>query len=90
MLLERVLQGEGVDDRAEHAHVVALRAVHAGARSLEPAEDVAAADHDADLDPLGVHLGELGREGLQRLGLDSEAPSSPQSASPLSLRTTRG
>ncbi len=31
-LLERVLQGQGVDDRGQHAHVVGLGAVHARRR----------------------------------------------------------
>ena len=73
-LLERVLQRERVDDGGEHAHVVALRAVHAGARALEAAEDVAAADDDADLHPVGVHLGELGREGRQASGAGCRTP----------------
>ncbi len=50
VLLERILHGEPVDHRREHAHVVARRAVHAlGARG-DAAEDIAAADDDAGLD----------------------------------------
>ena len=61
--LEGVLERERIDDRAEHTHVVALRAVHAGARALQAAEDVSAADHDTDLGPFRVHLRELPGEG---------------------------
>ena len=48
--LERVLEREAVHDRREHADVVAGRAVHPARRGGQPAEDVAAADDDADLD----------------------------------------
>jgi hypothetical protein len=88
-LLEGVLQGEGVDHRRQHAHVVALRAVHARARALEAAEDVASADDDADLHAEPVQLGDLGGDALQGLGRMPKPPSSPQRASPLSLRRMR-
>ena len=57
--LERVLEGEAVHDRGEHAHVVAGRPVHAPRRRGQPAEDVAATDHDADLDTQAVDLRDL-------------------------------
>ena len=53
-LLEEVLQGERVHDRAEHAHVVGAAAVHAALAEFGAAEEVAAADHDRDLDAVGV------------------------------------
>ena len=49
-LLEGVLQGQGVDDRGEHAHVVGLGAVHARAGAGHAPPDVAAADDDGDVD----------------------------------------
>ena len=48
--LDRVLEREAVHDGREHADVVAGRAVHALRRRSHAAEDVAAADDDADLD----------------------------------------
>ena len=49
-LFQAVHEGEAVDHRGEHAHVVAGGAVGAvGARAGEAAEDVAAADDDRDL-----------------------------------------
>ena len=50
LLLERVLQRQGVDDRRQHAHVVAGGAVHPARAGGEPPEDVAAADDDGGLD----------------------------------------
>ncbi len=50
LLLERVLQGEGVDDRRQHAHVVGGGPVHAARAGRQPAEDVAAADDDRRFD----------------------------------------
>src|SRR5690554_132079 len=59
VLFERVAQGETVDDRREHAHVIRARPIHAGCAPLEPAEDIAASDDDAHLHSEGVNLGEL-------------------------------
>ena len=50
-LLQGVLEGEGVDHRGEHAHVVAGHAVDAAVAGGEAADDVAAADDDRHLDP---------------------------------------
>ena len=76
-LLERVLEREAVDDRREHPHVVALRAVHPLARPFEPAEDVAAADDDPALHAERVHVGELGGEAAEDVGGDAEAAGGP-------------
>ena len=70
--LEAVLEGEGVDDGGEHAHVVALGAVHARGGPGEAAEDVAPAHDDGDLHaglPDGLDL--LG-EALRDRGVDAE------------------
>ena len=50
LLLEGVLEGQGVDHRAQHAHGVGGGAVHAAARPGGAAPDVAAADHDGQLE----------------------------------------
>jgi hypothetical protein len=71
-LLEEVLQGEGVHDGAEHAHVVGAAAVHAALGEFRAAEEVAAADDDGDLDGLG-RFGDLPREAADDVGVDAEA-----------------
>jgi hypothetical protein len=53
-LLEQVLQGQAVHDRAEHAHVVGAGPVHPPLRDLGAAEEVAAAHDDGDL-RAGLH-----------------------------------
>ena len=69
--LEGVLEGEAVHHRGEHADVVAGRAIHALGRRRQAPEDVAAADHDADLDATGVDGRDLlGDEGAD-LGIDA-------------------
>ena len=57
--LERVLQGDGVDDRGQHPHVIAGHAVDPLGGRGDAAEDVAAADDDGDLDAEFVHLDDL-------------------------------
>ena len=71
-VLEGVLKRERVHDGREHAHGVALGAVHAAGGHLDAAEDVAAADDDGDLDARVVDradlVGQAGRNG----GIDAE------------------
>ena len=63
-LLEGVLEGQGVDDRGQHAHVVGLGAVHAGAGAGHAPPDVAAADDDGDIDvEVAADLDDLARRG---------------------------
>ena len=66
--LECVLQREAVHDRREHADVVARRAVHALRGGGQAAEDVPAADHDADLDAEPVDLATCRAMNAQKEG----------------------
>ena len=67
--LERVLQRQRVQDRREHAHVVAGGAVHPLRGRLHAAEDVARALHDRDLDAAVVDALDLLRDRLDALGV---------------------
>ena len=58
-LLEGILEGERVHDRRQHAHVVAGGALHAPGGRGQTAEDVAATDHDGDLDAERLDLRHL-------------------------------
>src|SRR5688572_3226824 len=71
--LEGVLQGQGVDDRREHAHVVSGRFLDAGVGILElrAAKDIAAADDDADLAPAIRGLLDLPRDVRDLLHTDA-------------------
>ena len=69
--LERVLQRERVDDGGEHAHVIAGDAIHAGLGQARAAKDVAAADHDAELDAEPDDLGDLGGDAADDGGVDA-------------------
>ena len=68
VVFERRLERQRVDDRGEHAHLVALHAVEALFGAREAAEDVAAADDDADLDARCCGGFDLLGVGLQHLG----------------------
>ena len=48
-LLDGVLEGDGVDDGGEHAHVIGGDAVHVDGLLGYSAEEVASSDDDADL-----------------------------------------
>ncbi len=71
LLLQRVLQRQRVDDRGEHAHVVAGRAVETTLRRGQPAEDVAAADHECDLHAHLMHPLDLRRDFFDDLKIDA-------------------
>src|SRR5665811_450391 len=74
LLFQRILKSQAVEDSSDHAHVVAGCPIHALARGREPAPDVAATDHDAELDArlhhptdLLRHFGCHGRIDAKRL-----------------------
>ena len=52
LLVEGVLHGEAIHYGAEHAHGVALGAVHTASRSRNAANEVAAANHESNLHAL--------------------------------------
>jgi len=57
--LQRVPQGDGVDDRGQHPHVVARDAVDALGGRRHAAKDVPAADDDGDLNTRAMDLDDL-------------------------------
>ena len=77
VVLQRRLQRQRVDDRGQHAHLVALHAVETLLGPGHAAEDVAAADDDAylyaaccrRLDLLGIGLQHLGRKSVVSVAL---------------------
>jgi hypothetical protein len=60
-----------VDDRREHAHVIRRDAIHAGLGEARAAKDVAAADHEPDLDAHRGDLGDLGGDALDDRRVDA-------------------
>ena len=87
-LLQRRLHGQRVHHGRQHAHVVGLGAFHAGGGTGDAAEDVAAADHDADLHAHADHVADIGGDGADGVVVDAElAP--PIRASPESFSRTR-
>ena len=86
--LERVLERQAVHDRREHADVVAGRAVHPAGGRGQAAEDVAAADDDADLDAEAWTSATWRAMNAQNAG-STPYGRSPRSASPDSLSRIR-
>ena len=70
-LLQRVLQGQRVHDGGQHAHVVGGGAIHALGGAGQPAEDVAAADHDGDLGARRHGIPDLAGEALHHRHVDA-------------------
>src|SRR3954467_14356521 len=67
LVLERVLEGQRVEHRGEHAHVVRGGALHPRRRAGQPSVDVARAYDDRDLDAAVVDLADLARDRLHAL-----------------------
>jgi len=61
---DRVLHGKRVHDGREHTHIVGGGAVEAFGRSGQAAEDVAAADHQAELMPRRVRFCDLAGDAV--------------------------
>jgi hypothetical protein len=69
LFLQGILEREGVDQRGQHAHVVAGGPLNAALAALQPAKDVAAPDDDHDLDTEIAHLLDLGAIWLRASAL---------------------
>ena len=74
LLLEGVLEGDAVDHGRQEPHLVGRSPVHAGLGPAVAAEDVAAADHDGELDAEVPDLLELSGDGGDPLEIDALAP----------------
>ena len=70
-MLEGILQGKRVHNGCQHAHVVGLGALHATGSAGHAAENVAAADNDADLVTNGEQLLDLLGKMIGNLGVDA-------------------
>ena len=69
-LLERVLNGEAVEQGGEHPRVVGGRPVHPLGRHLHAAVDVSRTEHDRRLDPELVDALDLTRDRLDSHAVD--------------------
>ena len=72
-LLEEVLQGQAVHDRAQHAHVVGTGTVHTALRELGAAEVIAAPDDHRHLHAGRHDVADLPSDGGHDVGVDAEA-----------------
>ena len=88
-LFQRVLQRQRVDDRGQHAHVIARGALDAALAAAQAAEDVAAADHHDHLHAQVAHLADLLRHVAARPADRCPRRVSPPRASPLSFNRIR-
>ena len=70
-MLEGILQGKRVHNGCQHAHVVGLGALHATGSAGHAAENVAAADNNADLMANGEQLLDLLGKMVGNLGVDA-------------------
>src|SRR2546422_2785539 len=73
LLLEDVLQRERVDDGSEHPHVIGGHAVHSLFAGGRPAQDVAAADHEAQLHAARGHRLQLVGQALDDAKIDARS-----------------
>ena len=72
-LFESILQGDGVDHRGQHAHVVRAHAVHLLGLLLYAAEEVPAAHHQADFHAQCMNLRELAGNLGHLFGIQAKA-----------------
>ena len=72
-LFQRILQGEGVDDGAQHAHVVGRHPIHSAFAGGVAANDVAATHHDGELRVMGaLDAHDVGGDVIDDVGIDTE------------------
>ena len=85
---ESVLQRERVDDSRQHAHVVGGNTIETLCACGKTSKDIAATDHDTDLNTEAWTSLISAAMRLNNFGIDTEA-CSPIRTSPLSLSRTR-
>ena len=78
LFLQRILQSQGIDDRGQHAHVIGGNAVHGLGLLGHAAEEIAAADHDGDLDSQTMYFGDFRRDLVHASVINTEALSGGQ------------
>ena len=71
--LERAHEGEAVDNGGQHAHVVGCGAIHPAMAGCQAAPDVAATNHDGQLDAQFLGLGDLCGDARDDFRMDTIA-----------------
>jgi len=71
-LFERVLERERVHDRRQHTHVIGGNTIEALCAGGKTAKDVAATDHDTDLNAEFMDILDFGGNAANNLGIDTE------------------
>ena len=77
VLLERVLQSQGIDDGCQHAHVVSRGPVHPTGAGCEASEDIASADDDGSLDAQSLDLSHVQRDSRRDGRVDPDIAGRP-------------
>ena len=72
LLFERVLQRQAVDDRGQHAHVIAGGAVDGQRFLARAAKNVSAADHDGHLHAQVAHFLHFAGDACDGFGVNAE------------------
>ena len=73
LLLQRVLQGQGVDDGGQHTHVVGGDTVHLTGLLGHAAKEIPAANNNGDLDAQGLDVGKFSSNFVDAERIDAEA-----------------
>ena len=70
-MLESILKGKRVHNGCQHTHVIGLSTLHATGSACHAAENITAADNDADLMANGEQLLDLLGKMIGNLGVDA-------------------
>ena len=72
LLFQGILQGQRIDHRGQHAHVVGGDAVHFLGLLGHAAKEISAADDDGNLDAQGVNVRQFSGDFVDAQGIDAE------------------
>ena len=72
-LFQRILQRQRIDDRGQHAHVIARGALDAALAAGQSAKNIAAADDHHHLHAQLPHFADLLRHAMNRFGANPHA-----------------
>ena len=72
LLFQSILQGQRVDHRCQHAHLIGGDAVHFLGLLGHAAKEISAADDDGDVNAQRLHIRQFGRNFVDSQGIHAE------------------
>src|SRR4030095_8673454 len=71
-LLQGILERQGIDDCAEHAHMICRNAIKSLRAGREASKDIASADNDGDFDTQRMDIPDFAGDSVDDIRIDAK------------------